>query len=143
MTVTVNMLMNMTKAELDELYNKSSVGALPEGEAKGTALFLFGLDVNDVFASLVQSIAWQGKIFYSEDERLMINRVSPLGIKFLRAQVYKGSSLLGDGETIIVDYSKTSIFKKAKDEIREVSPGVYLGHALWGKQRLTMFALQF
>lgn len=73
----------------------------------------------------------------------MINKVTPFGIKLLKAQVYKGNSLLGEGEAIIVDYSKTSIFTPAKDEIREVAPGIYLGNALWGKRRLTMFALEF
>ncbi|GAB4181702.1 MAG: hypothetical protein Fur006_16990 [Coleofasciculaceae cyanobacterium] len=142
MTITIKTLMNMSQVELDELYKKSSVGKIPEGEGKGTALFLFGLKVGEVFAPIIHLIAWQGKIFHPE-QNLMINRATPFRIELLKAQIYKGNSLLGDGEAIIVDYSKTSIFTPAKDEIREVAPGIYLGHALWGKMRLTMFALEF
>ncbi len=142
MTITIKTLLNMSQVELDELYKKSPVGSIPDGEAKGTALFLFGLQVGEVLASIIQSIAWQGKIFYP-DQNLMINRATPFRIKLLKADVYQGNSLLGDGEAIIVDYSKTSIFTPAKDEIREVTPGIYLGHALWGRRRLTMFALEF
>lgn len=144
MTITIPDLIEMSQAELDELYKNSPAGEIPEGEGRGTALFIFGLMVGMILSPIVKLFAWQGKIFYREqNQNFLINRVTPFRLKLLKAQAYKGDSLLFDGEAIIVDYSKTSLFTQAKDEIREVSPGIYLGNALWGNKRLTMFALEF
>jgi hypothetical protein len=42
----------------------------------------------------------------------------------------------------VIDYSKTSFFfKKVRDEIREIEPGVYLGKVWWGERRVLDFAL--
>ena len=44
----------------------------------------------------------------------------------------------------MLDYSKTSLVAKwIRDEIREVSPGIYLGIVYWGKKKLIHFALKF
>jgi hypothetical protein len=49
----------------------------------------------------------------------------------------------------VLDYSQTSIVAQwIRDEIREVSPGLYLGLVYWGKQkqdakRLIYFSLKF
>ena len=44
----------------------------------------------------------------------------------------------------MLDYSDTSLVAQwIRDEIREVSPGVYLGKVYWGRQRLIDFVLEF
>jgi hypothetical protein len=44
----------------------------------------------------------------------------------------------------VLDYSKTSLVAHyIRDEIREVSPGVYLGLVYWGQKKLIHFALKF
>ena len=49
---------------------------------------------------------------------------------------------MDDNETIVIDYSKTSLLARViRDEIREVEPGVYLGKVWWGKKRILDFAL--
>ena len=54
----------------------------------------------------------------------------------------KIQSWLDGKDTIVIDYSSTSILAKViRDEIREVEPGVYLGKVWWGKMRILDFAL--
>ena len=67
-----------------------------------------------------------------------------LGHKAIVAKVYKDKSWFDQKECIVLDYSKTSLIAHwIRDEIREVSPGIYLGMVYWGKKKLIHFALQF
>ena len=44
----------------------------------------------------------------------------------------------------MLDYSKTSfVARKVRDEIREVSPGVFLGLVFWERDKIALFALKF
>jgi hypothetical protein len=78
-----------------------------------------------------------------------MNRILLLGTKAIVAQVYRGASWFDEKECIVLDYSHTSIVAQwIRDEIREVSPGLYLGLVWWGKEkqhahRLIHFALKF
>ena len=63
-------------------------------------------------------------------------------VKSVRAKVYKEASWFDQQETIVLDYSKTSrLAHKIRDEIREVSPGVYLGLVFWGRNKILYFTL--
>lgn len=63
-------------------------------------------------------------------------------MKMIVAKVYLDKSWLDEKETIVIDYSKTSLLARViRDEIREVEPGVYLGKVWWGKKRILDFAL--
>ncbi|KYC40756.1 hypothetical protein WA1_24275 [Scytonema hofmannii PCC 7110] len=136
-------LMHMSQAELDELYKNSSIGTIPEGNGKGTVITIGGFGLGPVLSLLIRLIAWQGKVFYGDRESLL-NKLTPFRIRLVKAEVYKGESWLCDGESIILDYSKTSfVAQKIRDEIREVAPGIYLGNAYWGKTRLLNFILEF
>jgi hypothetical protein len=74
----------------------------------------------------------------------LLNKISPLGIEAVRAKVYKEASWFDEQETIVLDYSDTSIVAQwIRDEIREVSPGVYLGLVFWERSKLLHFALDF
>ena len=62
----------------------------------------------------------------------------------MRAKVYKEASWFDGKETIVLDYSKTSfVARKVRDEIREVSPGVFLGLVFWERDKIALFALKF
>jgi hypothetical protein len=136
-------LMHMSQAELDELYKNSPTGTIPEGNSKGTVVTVGGFVLMEVISLLIRLIAWQGKVFYSDREYLL-NKITPFRIRLIKAEVYKGESWFCDGESIILDYSKTSfVAQKVRDEIREVAPGIYLGNAYWGKTRLLNFILEF
>lgn len=143
MAITTVDMMKMSPAELDTLYQNSPVGEIPSGEGRGTVIFVTGVPERDILSSLVRLLAWQGKVFYP-DQGFLLNRITSLGLELVKAKVYKGQSWFSNGEAIILDYSQTSfIAQKIRDEIREVSPAVYLGQAYWDKTRVLCFALEF
>ncbi len=143
MTITMTDLIKMPPAKLDEFYKNSPVGQIPDGQAKGTVIFISETPLEKVLSSVIRRLIWQGKVF-DRDRGFLLNRITPFSLKLVKANVYRGESWLGDGESIILDYSKTSfVAQKVRDEIREVAPGIYLGQAYWGKTRVLCFALEF
>ena len=85
---------------------------------------------------------WQGKIF-DEKKGELLNKIFPFGIRAIKARVYKALSWVDNKECIVLDYSKTSLLARViRDEIREVSPGLYLGVIFWGKKKTINFALE-
>ncbi|BAY92806.1 MULTISPECIES: hypothetical protein [unclassified Tolypothrix] len=143
MAITTADMMKMSPAELDQLYQNSPVGEIPSGQGRGTVVFVTGLPERNFLAALVRLLAWQGKIFY-RNQNFLLNSITILGLKLVKAKVYRGESWFSQGEAIILDYSQTSfIAQKIRDEIREVAPGVFLGQAYWSKTRVLCFALEF
>jgi hypothetical protein len=142
---TVKAWLSKSREELDEVYRNAGPGEIPAGDTQGTAIL-----AGSIFANLVAGsarlLAWQGKVFdlFSADRQagVLVNKVTPFGLRLIVAKVYLGTSWLDEKETIIIDYSKTSLLAKViRDEIREVEPGVYLGKVWWGKRRVLDFAL--
>ena len=90
-------------------------------------------------------LVWKGKVFEcdaSAGQGIVINRITPFGIRGVVGKFYRGDSWLDDRQSIIIDYSQTSfIARKVRDEIREVQPGVFLGKVWWRHMRLFDFAL--
>lgn len=143
MTYNVDELLRMSQAELDALFSASPPGAIPQGEAQGTAIVAPGTTYSPTIAQFINSFAWQGKVF-DADNGLLRNKILPFGLNAIIAKVYKGESWLDGKECIVLDYSDTSLLAHwIRDEIREISPGFYLGKVYWGKERLIDFALQF
>ena len=143
MTITMTDLIKMPPTKLDEFYKNSPVGEIPDGQAKGTVIFIAEIPLEKVLSSVIRRLIWQGKVF-DRDRGFLLNRITPFSLKLVKANVYRGESWLGDGESIILDYSKTSfVAQKVRDEIRKVTPGIYLGQAYWGKTRVLCFALEF
>jgi len=129
-------LRELGKDELEELFRRSPTGELPDGEANG--IFL----VPAIVARIIRLAAWRGKRFDRQQGELE-NRVLPFGVRAVRAKVYKEPSWFDGKEAIVLDYSKTSfVARKIRDEIREVSPGVYLGLVYWGREKVGLFALK-
>ena len=80
-------------------------------------------NVSDTVAWVAENFAWKGKVFDREKGELR-NKILPFGLKAVRAQVYKEPSWFDGKETIVLDYSKTSVVAQlVRDEIREVAPG--------------------
>ena len=143
MPYDVQRLLKMTQAQLDELFTSSEPGDIPDGEATGTAIVAPGTTYSPDIAKFINLFAWQGKVFDAKNGVLR-NKILPLGLNAIIAKVYKADSWLDVKECIVLDYSDTSLVAHwIRDEIREISPGVYLGKVYWGKQRLIDFALQF
>ena len=136
-------LLEMEKEALDELFRQSPAGELPDGDADGILLVAPGSAVSGLASRIVNLVAWRGKVFRRAKGDLK-NKILPLGIKAVRARVYKDPSWFDGKETIVLDYSKTSfVARKVRDEIREVSPGVYLGLVFWERDKIALFALKF
>ena len=143
MAVTVPEMLKMSQTQLDDLFTQSPVGEIPSGEGKGTAIMAPGTNVSNEIAWFVNVFTWKGKVFDPEKGELR-NKILPMGHKAIVAKVYKDKSWFDQKECIVLDYSKTSLLAHwIRDEIREVSPGIYLGVVYWGKKKLIHFALQF
>lgn len=143
MSITVPDLLNMSQAELDELFTNSEPGDIPNGEAKGTAIVAPGTTYTEEIAEFINHFAWQGKTFDAK-KGVLRNRILSFGLNAIIAKVYKDPSWLDGKECIVLDYSDTSLLAHwIRDEIREIAPNLYLGKVYWGKKRLIDFAIQF
>ena len=143
MAVTADQMLGMSKRQLDELFGSHAAGEIPQGEARGTVIIRMGRWLSVLVSKIAHRIAWQGKVFDPVRGELR-NEISPLRAKAIRAKVYKAPSWFDQKECIVLDYSRTSfVARKIRDEIREVSPGVFLGIVYWGRAKLINFALTF
>jgi hypothetical protein len=148
-TLTLTDLLQMSQAELDDLYKKSvpSTTPMPKGNSQGTAVIAAGSWLSKLLVPIIKAIAWQGKVFQTDqspDPALLVNKITPFRLRLIKAQVYPGESWIDGQAATILDYSKTSfVAQKIRDEIREVSPGLYLGQAYWGQTRVLNFILEF
>ena len=143
MKYTVAKLLTMTQEQLDDLFRASPTGDIPDGQGKGTAIISPGTRYSASIAEAVNHFAWQGKVFDAK-KGVLKNHILAFGIEAILAKVYKGKSWLDSKECIVLDYSDTSILAHwVRDEIRLISPGLYLGKVYWKKDRLIDFCLQF
>lgn len=145
MNARIGQWLGMSRAELDEVYKQASAGTVPRGDTRGTAI-VAGSVLAKPLAMLARWFAWKGKVFdmFAEQGQkgILVNKVSPFGMKLIVAKVYRDASWLDNKETIVIDYARTSLLaRKIRDEIREVEPGVWLGKVWWGKTRILDFAL--
>jgi len=139
----VQELLDMSEAQLDDLFTNSPTGDIPNGEAKGTAIVAPGTRFSFEIAEFVSHFAWQGKTFDGA-KGVLRNRILPFGLNAIIAKVYKGPSWFDNKDCIVLDYSETSLLAHwIRDEIRQIDPGFYLGRVYWGKKALIHFALQF
>lgn len=133
----------MSRQKLIDLYASSPAGPIPNGPARGLALIAPGTPLNVPFAAWTNLVGWQGKTFDAAQGRLL-NRITPLRLSAISAQVYVGPSLADERPCIVLDYSKTStIARFVRDEIRSIAPQRYLGFAYVGGIRMIAFALDF
>jgi hypothetical protein len=143
MAYEVPQLLQMSQAQLDDLFTNSATGEIPDGEAKGTAIVAPGTTYTQEIAEFINHFAWQGKTFDAK-KGVLRNRILLLGFNAIIARVYKAPSWLDSKECIVLDYSETSLVARwIRDEIRQIGPGLYLGKVYWDKKRLIDFALEF
>ena len=143
MVVTLNELTGMSQAELDDLFRRSPMGDVPDGDADGTAIVAPGTQLERPILWFARWLAWQGKVF-DRNRGVLVNKVGPFGVHLFKAWVYIAPSWFDGQPAIILDYSKASLLaRKVRDEIREVSPGTYLGIVFYGQAKTINFVLQF
>jgi hypothetical protein len=141
-TLDVSRLLRLPRAELEALFARSNAGPIPDGEYRGTLILSLGLGVLRHAAALFGTLGWRGKVFDARAGRVT-NRVLPLGLRTVTAEVRKAPSRLDGLECIVLDYSRTSLVARGvRDELRLLRPGLYLGRAYWHGLRVADFALE-
>jgi hypothetical protein len=141
--VTLDDLCRMSQSELDDTFRHGPMGELPDGDASGTVIVAPGTEIQGPMQRFARWLAWQGKVFY-RPRGYLLNKVGPFGFHLVKAQVYTAPSWFDSQPAIILDYSKTSLLAhRVRDEIREVSPGLYLGIVFYASLKTINFALQF
>lgn len=117
-------LLRMNEGELVEVYKCGTVSPVPCGYTPGLVIYKPGSKVTVPVSKLMKLTAWQGK--YIPGNGLMVNR--QFGVPSIKAAISDGVSYIDGGPTLVFDYEDTSLMcKRYRDEVREVSPGVYLG----------------
>jgi hypothetical protein len=135
-------LLQMSRSQLDDLFRKSAVGAIPGGGLKGTFIVAPGTPLTEIAAELIRLMVWQGKVFDAQHGRAN-NRVLPFSFESVPAKVYKAASRFDGKECIVLDYSETSFVARwVRDEIREVAPGLYLGKVYFAGIPMPDFILE-
>ena len=142
-TLAAKDLLEMSQDQLDDLFRNAPPGPIPKGDADGTAIIAAGTALQGPGARLAHWLAWRGKVFDPSGGTL-VNKITPLNIHAIKAQVYRQESWFDGQDAIILDYSRASLLaRNIRDEIREVAPGLYLGQVYWRKLRVCNFALTF
>lgn len=121
---SLDQLVRMSPAELEQLYSRGWPAPIPVGKIRGQAILDPGTRLA-VAKSRASRIAWQGKIIH-DDGRTAINRF--FGLRIIKADVYRAESWRDGRPAVILDYGQTSrLYAPYRDEIRQVAPGLYLG----------------
>ena len=122
--LTFERLSCMSWHELQELYRNAAPGTLPCGFVRGRSLF----NPCEALAgprTRVANCLWKGKHFCPDDGTL-VNQW--LAVRAIRANIYPGDSWLDGKPAHILDYGDSSfIWRNARDEMRQVGPGLYVG----------------
>ena len=137
----VRELVRSDSEQLDALFAAGTVNDLPTGFLPGRVIVDPG-SRRTAAKSRRMSLLWQGKVFHGDGTAH--NRV--FGVTAVPMTVYPGESWHDGAPAIIVDYSNSwRIFRNVRDEIREVSPGLYLGRTFVqkrsGTEQVAMFVL--
>jgi hypothetical protein len=139
---SLDSLAKMRESQLAYFYENSPVGEVPQGYVPGLAIFNPGSRTALFTGKVIRATAWQGKYF--DEPGKMTNRV--FGRRMIQADIVAGPSWLDGKPSIILDYAEASnIAKSYRDEIREISPGIYLGimfrRTATGCERVSWFGL--
>ncbi|MES1172033.1 MAG: cytochrome c [Bacteroidota bacterium] len=134
-------LLRMSPEQLDRLFRDSECGSIPVGSTTGTALVCSGTVLGHLIAWFARIWLWQGKVFDAASKTLL-NRVSLVGVKAIRANVYRDQSWVDQKNCTVLDYSKTSVVAgMVRDEVREVAPGLFLGPVFLWRKRTIYFVI--
>lgn len=140
--VTEQVLLEMNNKTLDWVFRKSEAGEIPDGNMRGTLLAFPGTRIAKPLAALVYLVGWQGKVV---DHRrgFLLNKITPLQLRLVKAAVSHDESWVDGRECVLLDYSQTSLVAKfVRDEIRLVSPSLYLGVVWLWRRRIAWFTLR-
>jgi hypothetical protein len=140
--VTEDALLGMSNTALDDLFRASPSGSIPDGNMRGTVLAFPGSFIARPFAALAYWLAWQGKVVDGK-RRMLRNKITPFRLRLIAAALSHDTSWVDDRDCVLLDYSRTSfVAKMVRDEIRLVSPSLYLGVVWVWRRRVGWFTLR-
>lgn len=124
--LTLDGLVRMSKEDLEALYCQAEPGPMPHGYTCGRAIRHAGTCLA-VPSSKMAGKVWLGKHFDS-CSCMLLNQWCH-GIIAVPAKLSIGESWCDGKPAIIMDYRGVSpvIWRKIRDELRQVAPGLYLG----------------
>jgi hypothetical protein len=135
-------LRRMSNRELDELFRRSRAGDVPHGRLPGTGLLFPGSPACGPLARLVHLLVWQGKETEGSGRSLQ-NLLGPLRMRAIRALLCRDRSWVDGERCVLIDYSTTSrVARMVRDEVRLVSPNLYLGVVWMWRRRVGWFTLR-
>ena len=157
--LTLDTLAARSLTELDALYRGAQVSSTmhaADGALVGRMLAVRGLP-GPIASSLrkwarSRSFLWEGKTFQASSDTRGVghNRVfvpRALGHQNLFPfETFFGPSAIDGKPTLILDYDlgvNPGYIRHVHDEIREVSPGLFLGPAMWKSERDKTLVLYF
>lgn len=143
--LTLDDLSEKSASELEALYRG---GTLPRnfsalnGTPKGRMLAIRHVDKTPLFGpigafSKLSVFPWDGKSFKATGERTGegINRINLVGkFNWFPFKTYVQPSVIDGRDCIYLDYEQPGnpfFIARIRDELREVSPGLFLGPAMW------------
>jgi len=156
---TLDTLADRSLAELDALYRAATVSAsmhAADGALVGRMLAVRGLP--GPLATRVRrwaassSFLWAGKTFEASSDALGVGHNRVVGGAVLGRQnlfpftTSFGPSAIDGKPTLILDYDlavNPGYIRHVHDEIREISPGVFFGPAMWKSGHQKTLALWF
>jgi hypothetical protein len=107
----------------DELFRHGTASGEPCGRTRGTVLLADGPAPR--LKARLQNLAWKGKTFPGDGT--LVNRW-PLGLEAVSAQTSLGTSLFDGQPCLVMQYAPDApVFPGVRDELREISPGTWLG----------------
>jgi hypothetical protein len=136
---TMRELVRSDRATLDALFAGGTVGDLPIGFLPGRVIPDPGSNATARKSRRLRPV-WQGKVFHGDGT--VHNRV--FGLTAVPMRVYHGESWHDGGPALVVDYAESwRMFRGVRDEMREVSPGLYLGYTYVRKPAGPELAMMF
>lgn len=122
--LTISTLSKMNSSQLEDLYRNGKIFEPTDGYLKGKA-FPKPDKLGHQLRSEAIGTIWKGKNIYAKDA-IMLNQVGKKQI--VAASISKEESWLDGKPSVIFDYATGPKWaQKARDEVREISPGLYLG----------------
>jgi hypothetical protein len=128
---TKQSILGMSREELCAYFKSLPEGDVPRAYYRGTLIGKGPAPVRVVTAGAV-GIVWQGK-YVMPDRGMMINKVC--GQAKVTAELFTDASWLDGRPTTVFDYrcSSAKFARDARDEVRPVCPGLFLG-LMWVRQ---------
>ena len=122
---TMHDLARCQPGQLEALFAHGSISGIPTGRLNGLPLVNPGSASSET-ASRGGRLVWSGKVISADGSRA---RNFFFGLPSVPAKASIQPSLRDGRPALVLDYTETSlVYRYVRDEIREVSPGVYLGY---------------